>query len=169
MLCWDEELKLKTEWPEDLNLFSLALLRESARDGSGLLENKISNPWRWPRYERARGPATYRGVGPVPWGVVTVFFRWTQFSQGFIFCFASVQFSCSIVSDSLQPHVLQHIRLPCSSPTPRACSNSCPSSQWCHPTISSSVVPFCILLGCLYLSIEAMMEPREQTIRHFLL
>ena len=46
------------------------------------------------------------------------------------------------MSDSLQPHGLQHARLPCLSPTPGACSNSCPSSQWCHPTISSSVVPF---------------------------
>ena len=44
--------------------------------------------------------------------------------------------------DSLQPHRLQDARSPCPSPTPRACSNSCPSSQWCHPTISSSVVPF---------------------------
>ena len=55
---------------------------------------------------------------------------------------SSVQFSCSVVSDSLWPHGLQHARLPCPSPTPRACSNSCPSSRWCHPTISSSVVPF---------------------------
>ena len=54
----------------------------------------------------------------------------------------SVQFSRSVVSDSLQPHGLQHARPPCPSPTPRACSHSCPSSQWCHPTISSSVVPF---------------------------
>ena len=51
----------------------------------------------------------------------------------------SVQFSCSVVSDSLQPHGLQHDRLPCPSPTPGACSNSCPFSWWCHPTISSSV------------------------------
>ena len=43
---------------------------------------------------------------------------------------------------SLQPHGLQHARLPCPSPIPRACSNSCSSSRWCHPTISSSVVPF---------------------------
>ena len=54
----------------------------------------------------------------------------------------SVQFSHSVVSDSLRPHELQQARLPCPSPTPRACSNSCPSSQWCHPTISPSVVPF---------------------------
>ena len=55
---------------------------------------------------------------------------------------SSVQFNRSVVSNSLRPHGLHHARLPCPSPTPRACSNSCPSSQWCHPTISSSVVPF---------------------------
>ena len=52
------------------------------------------------------------------------------------------QFSCSVVSNSLRPHRLQHARLPCPSPTPRAYSNSCPLSQWCHPTISSSAIPF---------------------------
>ena len=46
------------------------------------------------------------------------------------------------MSNSLRPHGLQHTRLPCPSATPGACSNSCPSSRWCHPTISSSVVPF---------------------------
>ena len=55
---------------------------------------------------------------------------------------SSVQFSHSVVSNSLRPHGLQHARLPCPSPTPRAWSNSCPLSQWCHPTSSSSVVPF---------------------------
>ena len=55
---------------------------------------------------------------------------------------ASVQFNHSVESNSLQLHRLQHIRLPCPSPSPGACSNSCPLSQWCHPTISSSVVPF---------------------------
>jgi len=53
-----------------------------------------------------------------------------------------VQLSHSLVSSSLWPQGLQHARLPCPSPTPEACSNSCPSSHWCHPTISSSVVPF---------------------------
>ena len=52
------------------------------------------------------------------------------------------QFSHSVMSDSLQPHELQHARLPCPSPIPRAYSDSCPLSCWCHPTISSSVVPF---------------------------
>ena len=54
----------------------------------------------------------------------------------------SVQFSHSVMFHSLWPHGLQHTRLPCPSATPRAFSNSCPSSQWCHPTTSSSVVPF---------------------------
>ena len=52
------------------------------------------------------------------------------------------KFSHSVVSYSLQPHELQHARPPCPSPTPGVHSNPCPSSQWCHPTISSSVVPF---------------------------
>ena len=56
--------------------------------------------------------------------------------------FSSVQFSCSVVSKSLRPHESQHTRPPCPSPTPGLYSNSCPLSQWCHPTISSSVVPF---------------------------
>ena len=57
-------------------------------------------------------------------------------------CFSSVQFSLSVMSNSLWPHRLQHARPPCPSPNPRACSISCPSSRWCHPAISSSVVPF---------------------------
>ena len=58
----------------------------------------------------------------------------------------SVQFSCSFMSDSLQPHGLQHARPPCPSPTPRVYSNSCPLSWWCHPSFSSSVIPFSSLL-----------------------
>ena len=54
----------------------------------------------------------------------------------------SVQFSHSVVSDSLQPHESQHARAPCPSQTPRVYTNPCPSSQWCHPAISSSVIPF---------------------------
>ena len=55
----------------------------------------------------------------------------------------SVYFRHIVVSNSLWPHRLQHVRLPCPSPNPGVYSNSCPSSWWCHPTISSSVVPFC--------------------------
>ena len=55
---------------------------------------------------------------------------------------SSVLFSHAVVSDSLQPHGLQHTRPPCPLPTPRVYSNSCPLNQWCHPTTSSSVIPF---------------------------
>ena len=54
----------------------------------------------------------------------------------------SVQFSCSVMSNSLRPHELQYARPPCPSPTPGVYPNSCPLSRWCHPTISSSVIPF---------------------------
>ena len=65
------------------------------------------------------------------------------FLKWFLVQFTSVQFSRSVVSDSLwPPHESQHARPPCSSPTPGVYSNSCPSSQWCHPAVSSSVVPF---------------------------
>ena len=60
---------------------------------------------------------------------------------------SSVQFSRSVVSDSLRSHELQHARPPCPSPTPGACSNSCPLSQWCHPAILSSVIPFSSLFN----------------------
>ena len=59
-----------------------------------------------------------------------------------LFLLSLTQFSCLVVSESLQPHGLQHARLPCPSPTPEACSNSCPSSRWWHPTIPSSVLTF---------------------------
>ena len=58
------------------------------------------------------------------------------------YIFSSVQFSHSVISNSLRPHELPHTRPPCPSPTPGACSNSCPLSQWCHPTNSPSVIPF---------------------------
>ena len=63
-------------------------------------------------------------------------------SHQIVLSFEHSQFSHSVVSKSFRSCGLQHARLPCPSPTPGACSNSCPSSQWYHPTISSSVVPF---------------------------
>ena len=62
--------------------------------------------------------------------------------KNYQFAISSVQFSRSVVSDSLRPRGLQHARPPCPSPTLGACSNLCPASWWCHPAISSSVVPF---------------------------
>ena len=83
---------------------------------------------------------------------VLVVTRYTRPMVGFLFLYrilsclriftCSVQFSCSVVSDSLRSHGLQHARPPCPSPTPRAYSNSCALSRWCHPTISFSVIPF---------------------------
>ena len=63
-------------------------------------------------------------------------------SSTVLLVYLSILFSHSVMSNSLQPHGLQHARPPCPSPTPGVCSNSCPLSRWCHPTISSSVVPF---------------------------
>ena len=65
---------------------------------------------------------------------------WCEHHQ--VYQFSSVQFSCSVMSYSLQSHELRHARPPCPSPTPGVHPNSCPSSRWCHPAISSSVVPF---------------------------
>ena len=65
-----------------------------------------------------------------------------QYPWNYLICISSVQFSCSVVSDSLWPPESQHARPPCPSPTPGVHSNSRPSSWWCHPAISSSVVPF---------------------------
>ena len=59
-----------------------------------------------------------------------------------LIAYSSFQFSCSVMSSSLWPHGLWHAWLPCPSPTPKACTNSYPSNQWCYPTISSSVIPF---------------------------
>ena len=64
-----------------------------------------------------------------------------------------VMFSGSDVSNSLWPHRLQHVRLPCLSPTRRVCSNSCPLSQWCHLTFSSSVIPFSFCWVCLNMGV----------------
>ena len=75
--------------------------------------------------------------------------------------FSSVQFSHSVMFDSLQPHKLKHARLPCPSATPRDHSNSCPSSWWCHPAISSSVVPF----SSCHQSLPASVFSNESTLR----
>ena len=72
------------------------------------------------------------------WGKNTLLNKWPWNTETFI----SVQFSPSVMSSCLQSHGLQHARPPCPSPTPGVYSNSCPWSQWCHPAISSSVIPF---------------------------
>ena len=81
---------------------------------------------------------TWQKVG-VDWRInlLKFHFWFTRFYR------CSVQFSCSVICDSLWPHVSQHARPPCPSPTPEVHSDSRPSSHWCHPSISSSVIPFC--------------------------
>ena len=69
-------------------------------------------------------------------------FQFLMYPSVEFLCISSVQFSLSVVFDSLRPHGLQHTRPLCPSPTSRVYPNSCPLSQWCHPTISSSVIPF---------------------------
>ena len=97
-------------------------------------------PWRreWepsPIFLPGKSHGEKRLVSYTPWG-----------HKGVRHNFSSVQFRLSVVSDSLRPHGLHHTWLPSPLPTPKAYSNSCPSSRWCHPTISSSVVPFSSLL-----------------------
>ena len=86
-------------------------------------------------------------------------------------CISLVQFSHSIVSDSLWPYGLQHARLPCPSSTPLAFSDLCPSSRWCHPTISSSVITFLLLPSVFprirILSIESVLCIRWPKCRGF--
>ena len=76
--------------------------------------------------------------------IIQIRLFWNKHLASSVGCtqFSSVQFSRSVVSDSLRHHETQHARPPCPSPTPRVYPNSCPLSRWCHPTISSSVVPF---------------------------
>ena len=80
---------------------------------------------------------TIKRVIILTWVILTISTRASLVAH-----FCSVQFSHSVVSDCLQPHEPQHAQPPCPSPTPRVYPNSCPLSQWCHPTISSSVIPF---------------------------
>ena len=77
-----------------------------------------------------------------PWNTDRSLHTKQEHSKNKLGSISSVQFSHSVVSDSLWPHELQHARPPCPSPTSRAHSNSCPSSRWCHPAISSTVLPF---------------------------
>ena len=83
-------------------------------------------------------------IGNMCWGLGDTQSCWRNMPITSSICYGvcSVQFNCSVMFDSLQPHGLQHARSPCTSPTPGACSNSCASSQWCHPTISFSVIFF---------------------------
>ena len=105
---------------------------QCGRPGFNPWVGKIPTPVFW--------PGEFHGLYS-PWGCRESV-CWTVTFSTLVSLQVSVQFSRSVVSDSLRPHELQHSRPPCPSPTPRVHPNSCPSSQWCHPAISSSVVPF---------------------------
>ena len=79
--------------------------------------------------------------------------------------FSSIQFSRSVVSDSLRPHEPQHARPPCPSPTPRVYSNSCPLSRWCHPAISFSVIHPILLFPSIFPSIRSFCNESALCIR----
>ena len=102
-------------------------------------------------------PTTYKVVSK--WSIVRKAVLWVVNKL----TYTSVQFSCSVVYDSLQPHGLQHARLPCPSPTLRAYSNSCPSSQWCHPTCLTHCHP--LLLPSIFLSIMVFSSESVHHIR----
>ena len=89
------------------------------------------------------------------WGCITPILASvvTSFSLCLYMAFSCYHFSCSVMSNSLRPHGLQHARLPCSSPTLRACSNSCPSSWWCHPNHLILCCPL-LLLPSIFSSIR---------------
>ena len=138
-----------------LNINSCILLDASALSNSlwplGLQHTRFLCPWDSSGKNTGMGcHALLQGIFPTQRlnpGVLNS--RQTLYHLNHPMGMHSDQISCSVVSDSLRPHESQHSRPPCPSPTPRVHSNSCPSSQWCHPAISSSVVPFSSCLQSL--------------------
>ena len=108
---------------------------------------RLPRPWNSPGKNTGVGALLKAKDGETAIFQGISFGKWSVLLKS-LFQFSSVQFSRSVVSDSLRPHGLQHARPPCPSPTPRVYPNSCPSSRWCHPAISSSVSPFSCLPSC---------------------
>ena len=108
-------------------------------------------------------PSKVEGETSLPWEFIMTSQHSGKFGTGLTMPMGTgltrLLFSRSVMSDSLWPHGLKHARLPCCSPSPEACSNSCPLSQWCHPTISSSVIPFS---SCLLSFPESGSFPKSQ-------
>ena len=104
----------------------------------------------WVAFPSSRGssqPRDWTQVSHIAGGLFTIWATREYAPHGLqlLLCISSVQFSRSVVSNSLRPHESQHAKPPCPSPTPGVHPNSCPSSRWCHPAISSSVVPLLLL------------------------
>ena len=119
---------------------SKLFLRESEQDIENQSTKKLVLVWRISLSQQSFLSSTLCFLSLQPKANPSVFLPYSPVRLPITF--SSVQFSCSVMSNCLQPHGLQHARLPCPSPATRAYSNSCPLSQWCHPTISSSVIPF---------------------------
>ena len=100
----------------------------------------------WVSIPFSRGSSLLRDQTPISCTGRQILYLWATTE---VLSYSSLLFSHSVVSDSLWPYESQHARPPCPSPSPQALSNSCTLSQWCHPTISSSVFPF---FSCLNLS-----------------
>ena len=146
----DRESKAKPVWPWDL-LHGVCLLQCPSAEGRvWVLGNELGRRekqgslfgWTVPSRPARRGGGWARQQ---PRGIHRR--HWRLNLKGVLslrhpMVFRSDKISCSVVSDSLWPHESQHARPPCPSPTPRVHPDSCPSSQWCHPAISSSVIPF---------------------------
>jgi len=129
-------------WSDLAAAAAAATVAQLVRNPSGMDPWVGKMPWRKATHSSI---LTWR----IPWTVKSTGSQSRTWLSDFDFHFSqlsSVQFSHSVVSDSLRPHRLQHTRLPCPSPTPGVYPNSCPLSQWCHPTISFSVSPFSSLL-----------------------
>ena len=131
--------------------------REELRDNSRSLGGGNGNSLQYSCLGESQGQKKLMGYSPwghkeldmterlsmhVPWWITSWMLHWKQWNMAGLWVYFSVQFSCSVMSDSMRPHEPQHARPLCPSPTPRLQPNSCPLSWWCHPTISFSVVPF---------------------------
>ena len=108
-------------------------LQDAVHGFTGVGGNWVCIPTLW--YERIKLSKTLWGS----WAFLSLFL---DYSLHDLLWVLKVQFSCSVVSDTLWPHELQHARVTCLSPTPGVNPNSCPLNRWCYPTISSAVVPF---------------------------
>ena len=156
-----ESLELKSsdsflrngEWPEIAKLYNWlnlsccllsALHFSTSKPSSFYFLLSWQNIWvvHWGPWIYRKEKLTNKGTWLSPMSPVSYSIILWDGTHGLFKVFRSDQISRSVVSDSLQPHESQHTRPPCPSPTPGVHSDSCPSSQWCHTAISSSVVPF---------------------------
>ena len=146
----DAETEAPVPWPPDAKNWligkDLDVGKDQRQEEKGTTEDEVVEWHHWFNgHEFEQIPGDTEGQGRLvycsPWGHKTTLGWEPLLYMEFNVFNSCLLFSHSVVSDSLQPHGLQHMRPPWPSPTPRVHSNSCPLNQWCHPTISSSVFP----------------------------